>query len=143
MSDISEGVYAIQLPNSDTCITDPGEGRYLNVLPKGSFGPDAYKIRVRKESGGVYSLQFTASKKFITYNSDAGMNNKLVDGDKPKLFKIQKHEYYPDTWVITAAENQTYHVGLALERIYPPWVALSSFPERQAWSFVKELQSML
>ncbi|KAG8708610.1 hypothetical protein FRC09_001141 [Ceratobasidium sp. 395] len=136
MTAVPDGVYAIQLPNSDTAITDPGEGRYLHLLPHGALGQDADKIKVNYNGDkGAYSLQFEKSKKYLSYTDVPAMNNKLIDGDKPRYFKITKHDYYPDQFVITAAEDKNYHVGMALERIYPPWVALSSFPEKQPWSF--------
>ncbi|KAG8707089.1 hypothetical protein FRC09_002033 [Ceratobasidium sp. 395] len=138
MTNIPDGCYFIQLPNSETAITDPGEGRYLHLLPHGTLGPDADKILVKhNDDKGAYSLQFEKSKKYLTYLNDPSMNNKLVDGDKPRYFKIAKHPYYPDQYVICAAEDKNYHVGMAMERIFPPWVALSALPETQPWSFKK------
>jgi hypothetical protein len=46
MHKIADGTYAIALPHGNTTITDPGEGRWLNLLPPGSLGNDADKVRV-------------------------------------------------------------------------------------------------
>ncbi|QRV96126.1 hypothetical protein RhiJN_24144 [Ceratobasidium sp. AG-Ba] len=135
-SSVPDGVYSICLPNSQDCITDTGEGRWLNLMQKGYLGPDAHKIIVKyiAERGGYY-LQFEKSKKYITFDGEPSMNNKLLDGDKPRYFKITAHEYYPDLFVIAVAENKEYHLGMALERIFPPWVAMQNMEAAQPWHF--------
>ncbi|KAF8600445.1 hypothetical protein BDV93DRAFT_525452 [Ceratobasidium sp. AG-I] len=138
MATIPDGTYCIELPMGGPSITDSGEGRYLNLLPQGSLGPDAHKINiVYNSSQGAYAFKFAASGKCLTFLGEPGMNNKLVTGDKPRYFKISKHEYEQDKYTISVAEGKEFHIGMALERIFPPWVAMLSFPEKQAWSFKK------
>jgi len=130
--------YSIELPFGGGNITDTGEGRYLNLLPQGSLGPDAHKIKVVYNSDkGGYAFQFANSGKYLTWINEPSMNNKLVTGDKPRYFRITPHEYEKDKYTISIVEAKEYHLGPALERIYPPWVALLAFPERQAWAFNK------
>ncbi|CEL62831.1 hypothetical protein RSOLAG1IB_12581 [Rhizoctonia solani AG-1 IB] len=138
MSQIADGVYTISLPHGDSRITDPGEGRWLNLLPGGSLGKDADKIRIKFNGDrGGYSLQFEKSGKYFTFEGSPFPNNKLLDGDKPRYFKIQKHEFYPDMYAINLSEDKNFHIAMAMERIYPPWVAMNSFPEMQPWKFEK------
>ncbi|KAF8600780.1 hypothetical protein BDV93DRAFT_510631 [Ceratobasidium sp. AG-I] len=120
-------------------VTDPGEGRFLHVLPHGALGEDADKIAIKYNADrGAYSLKFTKSGKFLTHADEPlHPNIKMVDGDKPAYFKITPHEYEKDKFCISHADNREYHVGLAMERIFPPWVALSNFPERQPWTIKK------
>ncbi|KAG8708609.1 hypothetical protein FRC09_001140 [Ceratobasidium sp. 395] len=136
---VPDGVYSIQLPFGGGSITDAGEGRYLNLLDPGTLGPDAHKIKAYyKDDKGAYSLQFEKSGKYLTWADETlHMNTKLVVGDKPRYFKIAKHQFEEDKFSISAADDKQYHVGLALERIYPPWVALLNFPEKQPWAFNK------
>ncbi|KAG9086942.1 hypothetical protein FS749_003269 [Ceratobasidium sp. UAMH 11750] len=136
VNSIPDGIYTIELPFGQGAITDTGEGRYLNLLPHGSLGPDADKISaVYKAERGGYALQFEKSKKYLTWVEALRMNTKLVAGDKPRHFQITRHDYQEDMFVISVVEDKQYHVGLALERIVPPWIALSNFPEKQAWAF--------
>ncbi|KAG8738962.1 hypothetical protein FRC12_016470 [Ceratobasidium sp. 428] len=133
---VPDGVYSIQLPFGGSSITDTGEGRYISLLPPGELGEDADKIQVAyKHEKGAYSFRFEKSKKYLTWEGDLRMNTKLIDGDKPRYFRITKHDFQEDGFTIIAAEDKQYHVGLALERIFPPWVALSNFPEKQPWLF--------
>ncbi|KAG8751316.1 hypothetical protein FRC12_012509 [Ceratobasidium sp. 428] len=135
---VPDGTYSIELPFDGGCITDPGEGRFLHLLPHGVLGEDADKINVLyKPEKGCYIFQFAKSKKYLTWEGDLKTNTKLIDGDKPSCFKITKHNYEEDKFTISAAEDKQYHVGPALERIYPPWVAMLNFPEKQAWAFKK------
>ncbi|CAE6445587.1 unnamed protein product [Rhizoctonia solani] len=139
MSHIGDGVYSITIPFGPGCITDPGEGRWVPLVPSGSLGSDADKIRVVfNQDRGAYSLQFEKSKKYITFGGEPSMNNKLLTGDKPRYFKIEQHPYGPGQYAIKAAENKNFHLGLAMERVFPPWVAMTSLPEQQQWEF-KEL----
>ncbi|KAF8752394.1 hypothetical protein RhiXN_11052 [Rhizoctonia solani] len=139
MSTIKDGVYLFALPNSSgSCISDPGEGRYLPLLPPGAIDEDAHKIVVKwNEERGGYSLQFKKSGKYLAFEGPPGINNKLLDGDKPRYFKITEHVYDSEKYAITVSEDTKYHIGLAMERIFPPWVAMSSFPEVQAWDIKK------
>ncbi|KAG8700503.1 hypothetical protein FRC11_012876, partial [Ceratobasidium sp. 423] len=103
-----------------------------------SLGPEAHKVKVvYHKDKGAYSLQFEKSKEYIGYEGEPEMNKKLIDSDKPRYFKLQPHEYQHGKYVIVPVENKAFHVGLAMERIFPPWVALSSLPEKQAWAFEK------
>ncbi|KAB5591456.1 hypothetical protein CTheo_5101 [Ceratobasidium theobromae] len=135
---IPDGVYSIELPHGNSAITDSGEGHWLNLMHPGDLGKDADKIEVKyNDSHGAYSFKFKASKKYITFNGQPSMNNKLLTGDKPRYFKIAQHEQYPEQYVIYVAENIHYHLAIALERIYPPWVAMELTPEKQPWDFKK------
>ncbi|CAE6461115.1 unnamed protein product [Rhizoctonia solani] len=138
MAAIPDGVYKIQLPHGNSFITDPGEGRFLHLLPDEALGKNADKIKVTYNSErGAYSLQFEKSKKYLTFEREPSRNNKLVDGDKPRYFKIDKHSYYADHYAIYVAEDRQFHLGMAMERIYPPWVAMQNFPDIQPWKFDK------
>ncbi|QRV96125.1 hypothetical protein RhiJN_24143 [Ceratobasidium sp. AG-Ba] len=131
---VPDGIYCIQVPYEGGGITDVGEGRWLEFLPKGNLGPDAHKVVVKYNMDkNAYSFQFEKSKKFITYGNEPSMNNKLVLGDKPRYFTIRPHEYETDQFVIGVAEKKEYNVAMALERIYPPWVAMSNFSPPQPW----------
>ncbi|KAG9082631.1 hypothetical protein FS749_006704 [Ceratobasidium sp. UAMH 11750] len=135
-SPVPDGIYSISLPFNGGAITDPGEGRYLLLLKPDSLGPHAHKIKVvYKHEKGAYTLQFEHSKEYLTWDGVPSQNNKLLTGDKPRYFKITQHHYETDKFVISTAEDKFFHVGVALERIFPPWVALSNFPEKQAWAF--------
>ncbi|KAG9120730.1 hypothetical protein FRC07_003651 [Ceratobasidium sp. 392] len=136
---VPDGVYSISLSSGGAgSITDTGEGRYLSLLPHGALGDDADKINVAyKPEKGAYSLQFAKSGKYLTWLDEPRMNNKLVTGDKPRYFKIAKHEYYEDLFIISVAEDKQYHLAMALERIFPPWVALNNYPDKQPWGFKK------
>ncbi|CUA73470.1 hypothetical protein RSOLAG22IIIB_10829 [Rhizoctonia solani] len=138
MSKIEDGVYIISIPFGPGCITDPGEGRWVPLVPHNSLGKDADRVKIAySEERGAYSIQFEKSGKYVAYNGAPTMNNKLLDGDKPCYFKIEKHEYSPEQYAIKVAENKTFHVGLAMERVYPPWVAMTSLPEVQQWEIKK------
>ncbi|QRW10447.1 hypothetical protein RhiLY_09446 [Ceratobasidium sp. AG-Ba] len=63
------------------------------------------------------------------------MNNNLLTGNKPRYFHIEQHPYYGDMFVIRLVENKDYSLAMALERIFPPWVAMNNFPDTQAWDF--------
>lgn len=41
-------------------------------------------------------MKFNHSKKFVTFLAQLHMNTKLVTGDKPRYFKIVKHESMED-----------------------------------------------
>ncbi|KAJ1301167.1 hypothetical protein OPQ81_003578 [Rhizoctonia solani] len=139
MSNIENGVYIFSVPMGQGCITDPGEGRFLHLLPHGALGEDADKIRVNyNQDKGAYSLQFEKSKKYLSFLGEPSMNNKLVPDDKPRYFKIERHPYYPDMHVVKIAEDKSFHVGMALERIFPPWIAMTKLPEMQPWE-VKQI----
>ncbi|QRW10446.1 hypothetical protein RhiLY_09445 [Ceratobasidium sp. AG-Ba] len=118
-------------------ITDPGEDRWIPLLPHGSLGADADKIAVKFNVEKGYTFQFTKSKKYITFDGPPSINNKLLDGDKPRYFKIEQHPYQLDCYAIKVAEDKNFHLGLAMERIFPPWIAMSNFPEKQPWKFEK------
>ncbi|CCO36410.1 hypothetical protein RSOLAG1IB_11654 [Rhizoctonia solani AG-1 IB] len=138
MPGINDGVYTISIPFGPGCITDPGEGRWVPLVPHGSLGPDADKILVRfNPDRGAYSLQFEKSKKYLTFEREPFPNNKLLDGDKPRYFKIEQHPYAPDQYMILVAEQSNYNIGPAMERIFPPWVAMGSSPQAQQWEFKK------
>ncbi|KEP47090.1 hypothetical protein V565_168650 [Rhizoctonia solani 123E] len=113
------------------CITDPGEGRWVPLVPHKSLGKDADKAH------SAYSFQFEKSEKYLTFEGMPSMNNKLLDGDKPRYFKIEEHPYHPDMHAIKIAENKSFHVGLAMEHILPPWIAMSSLPDMQQWKIKK------
>lgn len=117
MSVIPDGTYSIELPFGNGAITDPGEGRFLNILPQGSLGPDAHKVSwliwstgaiiivlalqikiAYKSDKGGYALQFVKSGKYLTWNDEPSMNNKLVTGDKPRYFRITPHDYERDKY---------------------------------------------
>ncbi|KAB5591458.1 hypothetical protein CTheo_5103 [Ceratobasidium theobromae] len=136
---ISDGVYSIQLPHGSSAITDPGEGRWLNLMHPGELGKDADKIEVRfNQERGAYSFKFAASKKYITYEGEPSTNNKLCTGDKPRYFRIVQHEYYPEQYVIYTVENMHFHFAIAFERIFPPWVAMISGSDKQPWDLKKQ-----
>ncbi|CAE6498810.1 unnamed protein product [Rhizoctonia solani] len=138
MSRIEDGLYVIGLPFGESYITDPGEGRFLPLLPTGNLGKDANKIKLQyKEDKGAYSLQFEKSGKYLTFEGPPSINNKLLDGDKPRYFKIEAHPYAQGQYAIKVAEDKKFHIGLAMERIFPPWVAMNSFPEVQSWVIKK------
>ncbi|CAE6461104.1 unnamed protein product [Rhizoctonia solani] len=138
MSTVPDGVYSLELPFEQGSITDTGHGRWINILQPGSLGPDAHKVKVTyNKDKGAYTLQFEKSKLYITYEQEPRVNNKLIPGDKPRYFQIKPHDYDEDKYVIIVAEDKKFHVGLAMERIYPPWVAMTNFPEKQAWAFRK------
>ncbi|CAE6411121.1 hypothetical protein ACGC1H_006416 [Rhizoctonia solani] len=138
MSKIEDGVYIISVPMGPGCITDPGEGRWVPLAPHKSLGKDADKIRIKySHDKGAYSFQFEKSQKYLTFEGMPSMNNKLLDGDKPRYFKIEEHPYHPDMHAIKIAENKNFHVGLAMERILPPWIAMSNLPEIQQWEIKK------
>ncbi|QRW10444.1 hypothetical protein RhiLY_09443 [Ceratobasidium sp. AG-Ba] len=115
-------------------VTDPGEGRWVPLLPRDTLGPDADKIELtfNIDKGG-YSLKFKKSQKYLTFDGPPSINNKLLDGDKPRYFKIEQHSYDSDRYAIYVAEDKKFHLGLAMERIFPPWVAMNNFPEVQPW----------
>ncbi|KAG8685088.1 hypothetical protein FRC11_011147 [Ceratobasidium sp. 423] len=138
MSTIPDGVYIISVPMGPGCITDPGEGRWVPLVPHNSLGKDADKIKIKyNHDQGAYSLQFEKSGKYLTFEGMPRMNNKLLDGDKPRYFKIDQHPYGPDQYAIKVAENKFFHVGLAMERVYPPWIAMTNLPEVQQWEIKK------
>ncbi|CAE6484085.1 unnamed protein product [Rhizoctonia solani] len=138
MSKIEDGVYIISVPMGPGCITDPGEGRWVPLVPHNSLGKDADKIRIKyNHDQGAYSLQFEKSGKYLTFDGLPAMNNKLLDGDKPRYFKIEQHPYSPDQYAIKVAENRAFHIGLAMERVFPPWIAMTSLPEMQQWEIKK------
>ncbi|KDN47618.1 hypothetical protein RSAG8_03408, partial [Rhizoctonia solani AG-8 WAC10335] len=58
-----------------------------------------------------------------------------MDSHKARYFKIEQHPY--GQWAIKIAENLYYHVGIATERIIPPWVAMTSHDEVQQWEIKK------
>ncbi|QRV81690.1 hypothetical protein RhiJN_09705 [Ceratobasidium sp. AG-Ba] len=130
---VPDGVYSCELPNG-VCITDSGEGRWLNLMPPNSLGRDAHKIIVKYNlDRGAYSLQFEKSKSYLTFDGVPSNNNKLLPGDKPRYFTITPHEYEKDKFVIGIKENKEDHLGMARELIYPPWVAMNNMQVAQAW----------
>ncbi|CAE6426308.1 unnamed protein product [Rhizoctonia solani] len=138
MSKIEDGVYIISVPMGPGCITDPGEGRWVPLVPHKSLGKDADKIKIKyNQDKGAYSLQFEKSGKYLTFEGSPSINNKLLDGDKPRYFKIAQHPYASDQYVIKVAEDPTYHIGIAMERIFPPWIAMTNLPEMQQWEINK------
>ncbi|CAE6498880.1 unnamed protein product [Rhizoctonia solani] len=138
MSTIKDGVYALELPFEQGSMTDTGDGRWISILQPGSLGPDAHKVKVvYNKDKGAYTLQFEKSELYITFEGKPMINNKLTPGDKPRYFQIKPHQYEEDKYIIIVAEDKKFHIGLAMERIFPPWVAMNDFPEKQAWLFRK------
>ncbi|CAE6411133.1 unnamed protein product [Rhizoctonia solani] len=138
MPAINDGVYSLELPFEQGCISDTGSGRYINVLQPGSLGPDAHKVKVTyNKEKGAYTLQFEKSKLYVTFEDEPRVNNKLLPGNKPRYFRIEPHEYDEGKYVIVVAEAKIFHIGLSMERISPPWVAMTNFPEKQSWAFRK------
>ncbi|CAE6411109.1 hypothetical protein ACGC1H_006415 [Rhizoctonia solani] len=138
MSRIEDGVYIISVPFGPGCITDPGEGRWVPLVPHGALGDKSDRIRIQyNHDRGAFSLQFEKSKKFMSFEGMPSMNNKLLDADKPRYFKIERHEYAPEQYAIYVAEHKAFHIGLAMERVYPPWIAMTSLPEVQQWEIKK------
>ncbi|EUC61421.1 transmembrane protein, putative [Rhizoctonia solani AG-3 Rhs1AP] len=133
MSRIEDGVYIISVPFGPGCITDPGEGRWVPLVPHNALGKDADKIIIQyNHDRGAFSLQFENSKKYITFDGIPSVNNKLKDGEKPRYFKIERHEFASDKYAICVAENKHFHVGMAMERVFPPWIAMSGLPRGAA-----------
>ncbi|KAF8688603.1 hypothetical protein RHS03_09616, partial [Rhizoctonia solani] len=154
MSTIKDGIYALELPFEQGSMTDTGDGRWISILQPGSLGPDAHKVKVvYNKDKGAYTLQFEKSELYITFEGKPMINNKLTPGDKPRYFQIKPHQYEEDKYMyvsgmprqnlslhadsIIVAEDKKFHIGLAMERIFPPWVAMNDFPEKQAWLFRK------
>ncbi|QRV96127.1 hypothetical protein RhiJN_24145 [Ceratobasidium sp. AG-Ba] len=133
---VPDGIYSIQLPHNEACITDCGQGGWLSLLEKGKRG-DAHKIEVIYNiDKGAYSLRFEESKKYLTFQGAPSMDNKLFPSDKPRYFIIKPHEYEKDKFAIGVAEHKMFHIATAAEHIYPPVVAMNDMLQKQAWHFV-------
>ncbi|KAG8708608.1 hypothetical protein FRC09_001139 [Ceratobasidium sp. 395] len=134
---LPDDVYSIQLPyGNNLAITDPGEGRWVHLLPEGEAGPDAHKIKiVYHTSKGAYALIFRLTDKYLRFDDSPSEAKKLVDGDEPRFFKIAKHEYYPNQYVMTVLEDRQLHIGVSSEQVNPPEIALREYPEKQPWVF--------
>lgn len=135
MATIPDGLYSISLPFGGGDITNAGEGRILSLLPRGSLGPDASKISVKYVTGKGYTFLFPNPGTYVSYDGEPRMNNKLMPTTTTRYFNIEKHEYDEGKFVILVADNKDFSVAPALERIYPPWVAMVAFPEKQPWVF--------
>ncbi|KAK4690516.1 hypothetical protein P7C71_g6292, partial [Lecanoromycetidae sp. Uapishka_2] len=92
MALIADGTYSIELPYDGGAITDVGEGRFLNLLSPGTLGPDVHKIDVSYDSSKGYSFKFSTSGKFVTYNGDVQMNNKLIRSDTPRYYIVEQDD---------------------------------------------------
>ncbi|CAE6431298.1 unnamed protein product [Rhizoctonia solani] len=137
-SNISDGVYSLELPFEQGCICDTGEGRWVNVLQPGSLGPDAHKVKVTyHKDKGAYSLQFEKSELYLTFDGMPTINNKLIPGHKPRYFRIEPHDYDEDKHTIIVDEDKHFHIGLAMERVFPPFVAMNNLSAKQSWAFRK------
>ncbi|CUA77382.1 hypothetical protein RSOLAG22IIIB_12716 [Rhizoctonia solani] len=136
MSKIEDGVYIISVSIRPGCITDPGEGRWVPLVPHKSLGKDADRIKIKySEDQGAYSLQFEKSGKYLTFEGLPALSNKLLDGDKPRYFKNEQQPYGPDKYAnsvanslltvglcsIKVAENKFFRIVLAMERVIPLW----------------------
>ncbi|QRW10450.1 hypothetical protein RhiLY_09449 [Ceratobasidium sp. AG-Ba] len=132
---VPDGIYCIKLPHSDSCISDPGQNHYLHLVPRDEDG-DAHKIEVQyKAERNGYVFRFEKSQKFLTWEDVPSKNTKLVPGDKPRYFTIKPHSDEKDFFAIGIVESKEFHVGMAKERIFPAWVALSDSDAVQPWRF--------
>ncbi|KAI4190744.1 MAG: hypothetical protein L6R41_000606 [Letrouitia leprolyta] len=102
MATIPDGLYSISLPFGAGDITDAGQGRFLNLLPRGALGPDASKINVKYVADKGYTFQFSGSGSFISYEGAPRMNNKLMPTSSTRYFDIQKHDYEEDKFMFVA-----------------------------------------
>ncbi|KDN47617.1 hypothetical protein RSAG8_03407, partial [Rhizoctonia solani AG-8 WAC10335] len=112
MPTIDDGVYSLELPFEQGCISDTGVGRYINILQPGSLGPDAHKVKVTyNKEKGAYTLQFEKSKLYITFEDEPRVNNKLLPGNKPRYFRIEPHDYDEGNYVIIVSEPNNSTLG--------------------------------
>ncbi|MFI9271186.1 hypothetical protein ACIGXM_10805 [Kitasatospora sp. NPDC052896] len=142
MSDaiIPDGLYTIGFPDCPSYLTAMASDRPAVLLP---LEPDLYRQQqwtVRRERpSGAYVLHNRATATYLRAD-EAATNQKVVCAALPAAWRISGDE---DKYVITFdadeqgdQEGQALTLGMALERIYPPMVALQPALDPQPWAVI-------